>query len=50
MVDQDVLARQLPGGIDREAKKQKLIEAYIDELSRKLPEWENLQVLLVAGA
>jgi hypothetical protein len=33
-----------------EVKKDKLIEAYIDELSRKLPEGENLQVLVVAGA
>lgn len=38
------------GEIDTEAKKNRLIEAYIDELSRKLPEWENLQVSLVAGA
>ena len=36
--------------MDDEAKKNKLIEAYMDELSRKLPEWENLQVSLVAGA
>ena len=38
------------GEIDTEAKKNRLIEAYIDELSRKLPEWENLQVSVVAGA
>jgi hypothetical protein len=42
--------RARSGKIDTEVKKDKLIEAYIDELSRKLPEWENLQVSLVAGA
>lgn len=46
----DLMTRLASGEIDTEAKKNKLIEAYIDELSRKLPEWENLQVSLVAGA
>ncbi len=50
MMDQDVLTRQLSGELDTEAKKQKLLEAYAEELPRKLPNWENLQVLLVAGA
>ncbi len=38
----DLMTRMASGEIDTEAKKNKLIEAYIDELSRKLPEWENL--------
>lgn len=44
------MARLASGEIDTEAKQNKLIEAYIDEMSRKLPEWKNLQVLLVAEA
>ena len=36
--------------IDTEHKKKKLLEAYAKELLRKFPEWENLQVKLVAGA
>ncbi|MCZ8158656.1 MAG: recombinase family protein [Rhizobiaceae bacterium] len=46
----DLMTRMASGEIDTEVKKDKLIEAYIDELSRKLPEWENLQVSVVAGA
>ncbi len=45
----DLMARMASGEIDTDAKKNKLIEAYIDEMSRKLPEWENLQVSLVRG-
>ena len=37
------------GEIDTEAKKQKLREAYAEELLKRSPEWENLQVSLVAG-
>lgn len=43
----DLMARLASGEIDTEAKQNKLIEAYIDEMSRKLPEWKNLQVLLL---
>ena len=43
------MARIAPGEIDTEAKKQKLLNAYVEEFSRKYREWENLQVLLVAG-
>ncbi|MGC4411185.1 MULTISPECIES: recombinase family protein [Rhizobium] len=46
----DLMTRLASGEIDTEDKKNKLIDAYIDELSRKLPEWENLQVSVVAGA
>lgn len=34
----DLMARLASGEIDTEAKQNKLIEAYIDEMSRKLPE------------
>lgn len=44
------MTRMASGEIDTEAKKNKLIEAYLDEMSRKLPDWESLQVSLVAGA
>ena len=38
------------GELDTDAKRQKLLEAYSEELLMKFPEWENLQVSLVAGA
>ncbi|MFD1747131.1 hypothetical protein ACFSE1_16795 [Rhizobium helianthi] len=50
MVDQDVLARQLSGELDTEAKRKELFEAYAEELLKVSPEWKNLQVSLVAGA
>jgi flagellar biosynthesis chaperone FliJ len=44
------MARLASGELDTEAKKQKLLNAYVEELSRKYGEWENLQVSVVAGA
>ena len=44
------MARIASGEIDTEHKKKKLLEAYAEELLSKYPEWENLQVSLVAGA
>ncbi|RFZ86304.1 recombinase family protein [Shinella sp. WSJ-2] len=46
----DLMARIASGEIDTEHKKKKLLEAYAEELLRKYPEWENLQVSVVAGA
>ena len=46
----DFMARIASGKIDTEQKRKKLIEAYAEELLRKSPEWENLQVSVVAGA
>ena len=46
----DMMARIASGEIDTEAKKEKLLEAYAEELLRRSPEWENLQVSVVAGA
>ncbi|WP_454284811.1 recombinase family protein [Rhizobium leguminosarum] len=46
----DLMARIASGEIDTEAKKEKLLGAYAEELLRKSPEWENLQVSVVAGA
>ena len=45
----DFMARLASGAIDG-GQKQKLLDAYAEELSRKYGEWANLQVLLVAGA
>jgi hypothetical protein len=45
----DFMAGIASGEIDTEAKKQKLREAYAEELLKRSPEWENLQVSLVAG-
>ncbi len=46
----DLLTRIASGEIDTERKKKKLLEAYAEELLKKFPEWENLQVSVVAGA
>ena len=49
-VQNDFMTRLASGEIDTEAKQQKLLDAYAEELSRKYGEWENLQVSVVAGA
>ncbi|MGO7472557.1 hypothetical protein ACCT24_37195 [Rhizobium ruizarguesonis] len=46
----DLMAKIASGEIDTEAKKQKLLEAYAEELKSKYPEWANLRVSVVAGA
>ena len=46
----DLMSRIASGEIDTEHKKKKLLEAYAEELLKKFPEWENLQVSVVAGA
>ena len=46
----DLLARIASGEIDTETKRKKLLEAYAEELLVRFPEWENLQVSVVAGA
>jgi DNA invertase Pin-like site-specific DNA recombinase/flagellar biosynthesis chaperone FliJ len=46
----DLMSRIASGAIDTEHKKKKLLEAYSEELLRRFPEWENLQVSVVAGA
>ncbi|MBW9075774.1 recombinase family protein [Agrobacterium deltaense] len=46
----DLMSRIASGEIDTEHKKKKLLEAYAEELLRKFPEWENLQLSVVAGA
>ncbi|QND22982.1 hypothetical protein ELI47_34205 (plasmid) [Rhizobium ruizarguesonis] len=38
------------GEIDSEAKKQKLLDIYEEELRARCPEWANLQASLLAGA
>jgi hypothetical protein len=44
------LARVEIGELDTEAKRKKLLDRYGEELIKRYPEWENLQVSLVAGA
>ncbi len=46
----DLMSRIASGEIDTEHKKKKLLEAYAEELLKRFPEWENLQVSVVAGA
>jgi len=38
------------GEIDTEQKQKKLLDAYAEELLSKYPEWQTLQVSVVAGA
>ena len=45
----DLMARIASGEIDTEQKQKKLLDAYAEELRCKYPEWENLQVSVVAG-
>ena len=46
----DFMARLASGELDTAAQRKKLLDAYMEELSRKYGEWENLRVSLVAGA
>ncbi|MBU0557929.1 MAG: hypothetical protein KKF13_18390 [Alphaproteobacteria bacterium] len=46
----DLMTRMASGEIDTEAKKQKLLAGYAEELSRKRVECQEIQVTLVAGA
>ena len=46
----DFVARLASGELDTAAQRKKLLDAYMEELSRKYGEWENLRVSLVAGA
>jgi hypothetical protein len=46
----DLMAKITSGEIGTDAKRNKLLEAYAEELLVRFPEWENLEVFLVAGA
>ena len=46
----DLMARIASGEIDTEEKREKLLGQYAEELRLLYPEWENLQVSVVAGA
>ncbi|KVK42395.1 hypothetical protein L901_26810, partial [Agrobacterium sp. D14] len=46
----DLMARIASGELETEEKRKKLLDAYAEELRCKYPEWENLQVSVVAGA
>jgi DNA invertase Pin-like site-specific DNA recombinase len=46
----DLLTRIASGEIDTEGKRKKLLSEYAEELLKRFPEWENLQVSVVAGA
>ena len=49
-VHADFIAKLKAGELDTEQKQKKLLEPYAEELKGKYPEWENLQVSVVAGA
>ena len=40
----DFMARLASGELDTAAQRKKLLDAYMEELSRKYGEWENLRV------
>ena len=46
----DLLPRIASGEIVTEQKRKKLLSEYAEELLKKFPEWENLQVSVVAWA
>jgi hypothetical protein len=49
-VHADFIDKLEAGELDTEQKQKKLLDAYAEELKGKYPEWENLQVSVVAGA
>ena len=49
-IHEDFVERLEAGELDSEETKQILIDIYLEELFERFPEWENLQVSLVAGA
>ena len=46
----DYLEKRRAGELETEAQKQKLLEAYAEELLLKRLEWQNIQVSVVAGS
>lgn len=46
----DYLEKRRAGELETEAQKQKLLDAYAEDLSVKRLEWQNIQVSVVAGA
>ena len=46
----DLMAQIASGEIDTEEKREQLLSRYAEELQVLYPEWEDLQVSLVAGA
>ena len=49
-VHADFIEKLEAGEIETKEKQKKLLDPYEEELRRKYPEWENLQVSVVAGA
>jgi DNA invertase Pin-like site-specific DNA recombinase len=49
-VHADFIEKLEAGEIATKEKQKKLLDSYEEELRRKYPEWENLQVSVVAGA
>ena len=49
-IHEDFVERLEAGELDSEEKKQILLDIYQEELLERFPEWENLQMSLVAGA
>ncbi|WP_049768473.1 recombinase family protein [Brucella anthropi] len=49
-VHEDFMERVEAGDIDSEEKKEMMLDIYREEFLERLPEWENLQMSVVAGA
>ncbi|NKC49912.1 hypothetical protein HED54_26090 [Ochrobactrum anthropi ATCC 49188] len=48
-VHEDFMERVEAGDIDSEEKKEMMLDIYREEFLERLPEWENLQMSVVAG-
>ena len=49
-IHEDFVERLEAGEIDSEEKREMLLDIYREELLERFPEWENLQMSVVAGA
>ncbi|MCD2185522.1 recombinase family protein [Rhizobium sp. GN54] len=49
-IHEDFVERLEAGEIDSEEKKEMLLDIYREELLERFPQWENLQMSVVAGA
>jgi hypothetical protein len=49
-IHEDFVERLEAGELDSEEKREIMLDIYREELLERFPEWENLQVSVVAGA
>ena len=49
-IHEDFMERLEAGELDSEEKREIMLDIYREELLERFPEWENLQMSVVAGA